>query len=105
MNEVVSPVSASSAGTLPAPDAGTAAGIAAVASVAPLPATVDFADAAAPSTAAAPPPAASPSVESAAGASFPAARPPESLRSRTIRGTLWTTGGYGAAQAIRLGAN
>ena len=28
-----------------------------------------------------------------------------SLRSRTIRGTVWTTAGYGAQQALRLGVN
>jgi O-antigen/teichoic acid export membrane protein len=28
-----------------------------------------------------------------------------SLRSRAIRGTLWTTGGYGASQLLRLGVN
>ena len=31
--------------------------------------------------------------------------PGESLRTRAIRGTLWTTGGYGASQVIRLAAN
>src|SRR5215208_1678385 len=29
----------------------------------------------------------------------------DSLRSRTIRGTLWTTGGYGISLALRLGIN
>ena len=29
----------------------------------------------------------------------------ESLRSRAIKGGLWTTGGYGAAQVLRLGTN
>jgi O-antigen/teichoic acid export membrane protein len=29
----------------------------------------------------------------------------ESLRSRTIRGSLWTTGGYGAGLVVRLGTN
>jgi len=29
----------------------------------------------------------------------------ESLRARTIRGTLWTTGGYGISLALRLGIN
>ena len=28
-----------------------------------------------------------------------------SLRSRTIRGTIWTTGGYGASQVVRLAVN
>jgi O-antigen/teichoic acid export membrane protein len=33
------------------------------------------------------------------------AAPAPSLRSRTIKGTIWTTGGYGASQVLRLGVN
>lgn len=35
----------------------------------------------------------------------PTGKKQPSLRSRTIRGTLWTTGGYGTSQVIRLGVN
>lgn len=44
-----------------------------------------------------------PTAEPASGARAAMGR--GSLKSRTIRGTLWTTGGYGAQQVLRLGTN
>ena len=56
----------------------------------------------------APLPYAAPETDASADIIYPAPRhvaTAGSLRSRTIRGTLWTTGGYGASQVIRLGVN
>ena len=57
---------------------------------------------------AAPLPYAAPGSEASVELVYPAPRQVNaagSLRSRTIRGTLWTTGGYSASQVIRLGVN
>jgi O-antigen/teichoic acid export membrane protein len=80
-SDTVSPVAMSVAGAMPAPEAATTAV-----------ATPTFSGSA---LAYAPPRATAP----------PTGRPGDSLRSRTIRGTIWTTGGYGVTQVIRLAAN
>jgi O-antigen/teichoic acid export membrane protein len=93
-SDTVSPVSVSVAGAMPAPGAAVAA----------------IADPATDATAA------GASVETTADTGAlpyanlrtdapPVGRRGDSLRSRTIRGTIWTTGGYAVTQAVRLAAN
>ena len=80
-SDTVSPVAVSVVGAMPAPEAATTA--------------VATPTLSGPALMYAPPRTTAP----------PAGRPGDSLRSRTIRGTLWTTGGYFLTQVIRLAAN